>query len=137
MTPADSRSMHRLGIAFMAVAAITFPVKDSFLKAQNETVPVLLAIAIYFLAQMAIGMGGLAVSHHPAWRNPFAGMTGLHLLHSLTLTCALGTFFFSLRHVPLATAVTLYTLQCRVCSVSALAGGCCGNGSCCAISSLS
>lgn len=115
MTPADSRSMHRLGIAFMAVAAITFPVKDSFLKAQNESVPALLAIAIYFLAQMAIGMGGLAVSHHPAWRNPFAGMTGLHLLRSLTLTCALGTFFFSLRHVPLATAVTLYTLQGLFC----------------------
>ena len=38
--------------------------------------------AIYFLAQMAIGIGGLAVSHHPAWRNPFAGMTGLHLLRS-------------------------------------------------------
>ncbi len=70
MTPADSRSMHRLGIAFMAVAAITFPVKDSFLKAQNESVPALLAIAIYFLAQMAIGMGGLAVSHHPACAIP-------------------------------------------------------------------
>lgn len=42
-------------------------------------------------------------------------MTALHLLRSLTLTCALGTFFFSLRYVPLATAVTLYTLQGLFC----------------------
>ena len=81
----------------------------AFIKAQfskHDESAALLAIAIYFLAQMAIGMGGLAVSHHPAWRTPT-----MDLLRSLTLTCALGTFFFSLRDVPLATAVTLYTLQ--------------------------
>ena len=111
----DSRSAHRLGIAFMAVAAITFPIKDSFLKAQDESVPALLAIFIYFAVQMMIAMGGLAATNHPARRNPFAGMTWLHLFRSLTLTCALGTFFFSLRYVPLATAVTLYTLQGLFC----------------------
>ena len=107
----DSHRLHRIGIAYMAVAAVTFPVKDSFLKAQDAAVPALLAIAIYFFAQMVIGIAGLNVMGSAARRNPFKGMTSMHLLRSLTLTCALGTFFFSLRYVPLATAVTLYTLQ--------------------------
>ena len=98
-----------MGIAFMAVAAITFPIKDNFLKAQDDAVPALLAIAIYFAMQIIFGFAGLTATRHPAWRNPFAGMTRLHFIRSLTLTCALGTFFFSLRYVPLANAVTLYT----------------------------
>ena len=104
-----------MGIAFMAVAVITFPIKDSFLKAQDNAVPALLAIAIYFAMQIIFGFAGLTAARHPAWRNPFAGMTRLHLMRSLTLTCALGTFFFSLRYVPLANAVTLYTLQGLFC----------------------
>mgnify|MGYP000061062339 FL=1 len=105
------KAQHRMGIAFMAVAAITFPIKDSFLKAQDDAVPALLAIAIYFAMQIIFGFAGLTATRHPARRNPFAGMTRLHFMRSLTLTCALGTFFFSLRYVPLANAVTLYTLQ--------------------------
>ena len=111
----DSRRPHRIGIAYMALAAVTFPVKDSFLKAQDAAVPALLAIAIYFFAQMTIGIAGLHVMRNLARRNPFRGMTLMHLVRSLTLTCALGTFFFSLRYVPLATAVTLYTLQGLFC----------------------
>ena len=104
-----------MGIAFMAVAAITFPIKDSFLKAQDNAVPALLAIAIYFAMQIIFGFAGLTATRRPARRNPFAGMTRLHFMRSLTLTCALGTFFFSLRYVPLANAVTLYTLQGLFC----------------------
>lgn len=111
----DCRKLHRIGIAYMAVAAITFPIKDSFLKAQDAAVPALLAISIYFFMQMLIGIAGLNAIQSEARRNPFRGMTTLHLLRSLTLTCALGTFFFSLRYVPLATAVTLYTLQGLFC----------------------
>ena len=111
----DCQRLHRIGIAWMAVAAVTFPVKDSFLKAQDPTVPALLAISIYFFMQMILGVVGLNVIGSDARRNPFRGMTALHLLRSLTLTCALGTFFFSLRYVPLATAVTLYTLQGLFC----------------------
>ena len=109
------KAQHRMGIAFMAVAAITFPIKDSFLKAQDNAVPALLAIAIYFAIQIIFGFAGLTAARHPARRNPFAGMTRLHFMRSLTLTCALGTFFFSLRYVPLANAVTLYTLQGLFC----------------------
>lgn len=114
-TVPDCQRLHRIGIACMAVAAITFPVKDSFLKAQDPAVPALLAISIYFFMQMLIGVAGLNVIGGTARRNPFKGMTALHFLRSLTLTCALGTFFFSLRYVPLATAVTLYTLQGLFC----------------------
>ena len=109
------KAQHRMGIAFMAVAAITFPIKDSFLKAQDNAVPALLAIAIYFAMQIIFGFAGLTATRRPARRNPFAGMTRLHFMRSLTLTCALGTFFFSLRYVPLANAVTLYTLQGLFC----------------------
>ena len=111
----DCQRLHRIGIAWMAVAAVTFPVKDSFLKAQDPAVLALLAISIYFFMQMILGVVGLNVIGSDARRNPFRGMTALHLLRSLTLTCALGTFFFSLRYVPLATAVTLYTLQGLFC----------------------
>ena len=111
----DCQRLHRIGIAWMAMAAITFPVKDSFLKAQDPAVPALLAISIYFFMQMLMGIAGLNVVGSDARKNPFRGMTALHLLRSLTLTCALGTFFFSLRYVPLATAVTLYTLQGLFC----------------------
>ena len=45
---------HLIGMGCMAVAAILFPVKDNFIKAQDERVPILLAIAssvgIFFLA---------------------------------------------------------------------------------------
>jgi len=50
----DSRRLHRIGIAYMAVAAVTFPIKDSFLKAQDAAVPALLAIAIYFFGTPVI-----------------------------------------------------------------------------------
>lgn len=104
-----------MGIAFMAVAANTFPIKDSFLKAQDNAVPALLAIAIYFAMQIIFGFAGLTAARHPARPNPFNGMTRLHFMRSLTLTCALSNFFFSLRYVPLANAVTLYTLQGLFC----------------------
>ena len=50
----DSRRLHRIGIAYMAVAAVTFPIKDSFLKAQDAAVPALLAIAIYLFGPPVI-----------------------------------------------------------------------------------
>tara|TARA_X000000950_G_scaffold175734_1_gene213592 strand:- start:2021 stop:2953 length:933 start_codon:yes stop_codon:yes gene_type:complete len=106
---------HRIGILYMSVAAVFFPIKDSFLKAQDPTVPALLAISLYFFVQMTIGFCGLHLTRHPSRANPFAGMTKLHLLRSLTLTCSLATFFFSLRFVPLSTAVTLFTLQGLFC----------------------
>ena len=114
-TPTDCRRLHRIGIAYMALAAITFPVKDSFLKAQDERVPALLAVAVYFAAQASFGQAGLFVTGHRARWNPFRGMTRLHLLRSLTITCSLATFLFSLRYVPLSTAITLFTLQGLFC----------------------
>jgi drug/metabolite transporter (DMT)-like permease len=92
-----------------------FPIKDSFLKAQDPAVPALLAISFYFFVQMSIGFCGLHITRHTSRANPFAGMTGLHILRSVTLTCSLATFFFSLRFVPLSTAVTLFTLQSLFC----------------------
>lgn len=112
--PQDA-ARHRVGIIYMSVAAIFFPIKDSFLKAQDPAVPALLAISFYFFVQMSIGFCGLHLTRHPSRTNPFAGMTGMHLLRSMTLTCSLATFFFSLRFVPLSTAITLFTLQGLFC----------------------
>ena len=112
---AQDAGRHRIGILYMSVAAVFFPIKDSFLKAQDPAVPALLAISLYFFVQMSIGFCGLHLTGHPSRANPFAGMTKLHLLRSLTLTCSLATFFFSLRFVPLSTAVTLFTLQGLFC----------------------
>ena len=106
---------HRLGIIYMSIAAIFFPIKDSFLKAQDPTVPALLAISFYFFVQMSIGICGLHITRHTSRLNPFAGMTGLHILRSAAITCSLATFFFSLRFVPLSVAVTLFTLQSLFC----------------------
>jgi len=50
---------HRIGIIYMSVAAVFFPIKDSFLKAQDPAVPALLAISLYFFVQMSIGFCGL------------------------------------------------------------------------------
>ena len=106
---------HRIGILYMSVAAVFIPIKDSFLKAQDPAVPALLAISFYFFVQMSSGFCGLHMTRHPSRANPFAGMTKLHLLRSMTLTCSLATFFFSLRIVPLSTAVRLFTLQSLFC----------------------
>ena len=40
---------HLIGMGCMAVAAILFPVKNSFIKAQDERMPILPAITIYFI----------------------------------------------------------------------------------------
>ena len=74
------KGQHRIGIAFMAAAAITFPIKDSFLKAQDDAFPASLAIAIYFTMQIIFGFVGLTATRHPARRDPFAGMTCLHFM---------------------------------------------------------
>ena len=66
----DCQRLHRIGIAWMAVAAITFPVKDSFLKAQEPAVPALLAISIYFFMQMLMGIAGLNVIGSDARKTP-------------------------------------------------------------------
>ena len=50
----------------MSVAAVFFPIKDSFLKAQDPTVPALLAISLYFFVQMTIGFCGLHLTRHPS-----------------------------------------------------------------------
>ncbi|NCF48986.1 MAG: EamA family transporter [Bacteroidetes bacterium] len=113
--PNEELRQHLLGMGCMALAAIVFPVKDSFIKAQDERVPALLAIAVYFLAQFVIGMAALFLTGNPARRNPFSAMTGLHLSRSLALACSLGLFFISLRYVPIAVAVTLFTMQSLFC----------------------
>jgi drug/metabolite transporter (DMT)-like permease len=111
----EDRRQHLLGMACMALAAVLFPIKDSFIKAQDERVPALLAIAVYFLAQFTIGMAALFLTGNPARRNPFAALTGLHVSRSLALACSLGLFFISLRYVPIAVAVTLFTMQSLFC----------------------
>lgn len=107
----DYQKQHFRGMAYMAVAAILFPVKDSFLKAQDPDVPALLAIAVYFSIHFIVGQTGLLLMTRGADGHGLAGMSRWHLARSLALTCSLGLFFFSLRYVPISLAVTLFTVQ--------------------------
>lgn len=57
---------HLMGIERSDVAAILFPVKDSFIKAQDERAPILLAIANYFTFKSLIVICILGWSARPA-----------------------------------------------------------------------
>ena len=105
------------GMLYMALAASLFPVKDSLLKAQDPAVPALLAISVYFLTQLLIGHIGLFATRDPARSNPFAAITRLNVVRSVTLTISLSLFFVSLRYVPISVAVTLFTVQSLFCLV--------------------
>jgi len=110
---------HMLGMGCMAVAAMLFPVKDSFIKGQDERVPILLSIGIYFIVQSLIAVGILASMRGGRIRNPFTGFNAITMARSAALTCSLGLFFISLRFVPIANAFTLFTLQGLFCLIFA------------------
>lgn len=110
---------HLLGMGCMAVAAILFPVKNSFIKAQDERVPILLAIGIYFGFQSLIATGILVCLRGHRLRNPFTDFSALTLARSTALASSLGIFFVSLRFVPIANAVTLFTMQGLFCLIFA------------------
>ena len=108
-----------IGMDCMAVAAILFPVKDSFIKAQDERVPILLAIAIYFTFQSLIAICILVGLRGQRFRNPYTGLSTVALARSAALASSLGIFFVSLRFVPFANAVTLFTVQGLFCLIFA------------------
>ena len=110
---------HLIGMGCMAVAAILFPVKDSFIKAQDERVPILLAIAIYFTFQSLIAICILVGLRGQRIRNPYTGLSAVALARSAALASSLGIFFVSLRFVPIANAVTLFTVQGLFCLIFA------------------
>ena len=59
----------------MAVAAILFPDKESFINAQDEIAPTLLAIAIYFTFKSLIAIC-ILVGPDGRWiRNPYTSLS--------------------------------------------------------------
>ena len=101
---------HLIGMGCMAVAAILFPVKDSFINAQDERVTTLLAIASYFTFQSLIAICILVCQRGHRIRNPDTGLSAVVLAQSAALASSLGIFFVSLRFVPIANAVTPLTV---------------------------
>ena len=95
----------------MATASILFPVKDSFMKMQDDRVPILLAVGLYFFIQACIAFTVITFKERRFYGNPFAGMKWLNLGRSLALAISMGLFFAGLRHVPLAVAFALFTIQ--------------------------
>ena len=95
----------------MATASILFPVKDSFMKMQDDRVPILLAVGLYFFIQACIAFTVITFKERRFYGNPFAGMKWLNLGRSLPLAISMGLFFAGLRHVPLAVAFALFTIQ--------------------------
>jgi hypothetical protein len=62
----------------MAVAAILFPVNDSFINAKDELAPTLLAIAIYFTLNSLIAIC-ILVGLHGQWiRNPYTSLSAAY-----------------------------------------------------------
>lgn len=108
---AEKRRAHLMGMACMATAAMLFPVKDSFMKMQDDRVPILLAVGLYFFIQACIAFTVITFKERRFYGNPFAGMKWLNLGRSLALATSMGLFFAGLRHVPLAVAFTLFTIQ--------------------------
>jgi drug/metabolite transporter (DMT)-like permease len=100
-----------MGMACMATAAMLFPVKDSFMKMQDDRVPILLAVGLYFFIQACIAFTVVTFKERRFYGNPFAGMKWLNLGRSLALATSMGLFFAGLRHVPLAVAFALFTIQ--------------------------
>ena len=108
---AEKRRAHLMGMACMATAAMLFPVKDSFMKMQDDRVPILLAVGLYFFIQACIAFTVITFKERRFYGNPFAGMKWLNLGRSLALATSMGLFFAGLRHVPLAVAFALFTIQ--------------------------
>ena len=108
---AENRRAHLMGMACMATAAMLFPVKDSFMKMQDDRVPILLAVGLYFFIQACIAFTVVTFKERRFYGNPFAGMKWLNLGRSLALATSMGLFFAGLRHVPLAVAFALFTIQ--------------------------
>ncbi|ADE40433.1 DMT family transporter [Candidatus Puniceispirillum marinum] len=108
---AEKRHTHLMGMACMATAAMLFPVKDSFMKMQDDRVPILLAVGLYFFIQACIAFTLITFKERRFYGNPFAGMKWLNLGRSLALAISMGLFFAGLRHVPLAVAFALFTIQ--------------------------
>ncbi|WP_348721136.1 DMT family transporter [uncultured Candidatus Puniceispirillum sp.] len=107
----DNRRTHLIGMACIATAAMLFPVKDSFMKMQDERVPILLAVGLYFFIQACIAFIVITFKERRLYGNPFAGMKWLNLVRSLALALSMGLFFAGLRHVPIAVAFALFTIQ--------------------------
>ena len=108
---------HLIGMGCMAAAAIRFPVKDSFIKAQDERVPILMVFAIYFTFQSLIAICILVGLRGQQICNPYTGLSAVALARSAALASSLGIFFVSLRFVPIANAVTLFTEQGLFCLI--------------------
>ena len=101
---------HLIAMGCMAVAAIRFPVEDSFIKTQDERVLTLLALASYFNFQSLIAICILVGQRGHRIRNPYTGLSAVALARSAALASSLGIFFVNLRFVPIANAVTLLTV---------------------------
>ena len=108
---AETRRTHLMGMACMATASMLFPVKDSFMKMQDDRVPILLAVGLYFFIQACIAFAIITVKERRFYGNPFAGMKWLNLARSLALAMSMGLFFAGLRYVPIAVAFALFTIQ--------------------------
>ena len=100
-----------MGMACMATASMLFPVKDSFMKMQDDRVPILLAVGLYFFIQACIAFAIITFKERRFYGNPFAGMKWLNLARSLALAMSMGLFFAGLRYVPIAVAFALFTIQ--------------------------
>ncbi len=110
---------HLIGRGCMAVAAIRFPVENCFGKAQDEQVPTLLAIASYFTFQSLIAICILVGLRGQRIRSTYTGLSAVALARSAALASSHGIFFVGLRFVPIANAVTLFTLQGLLCLIFA------------------
>ena len=108
---AENRRAHFIGMACMAIASMLFPVKDSFMKMQDERVPILLTVGLYFFIQACIAFTIITFKERRFYGNPFAGMKWLNLARSLALAISMLLFFAGLRYVPLAVAFALFTIQ--------------------------
>ena len=108
---AENSRANLVGMACMATASILFPVKDSFMKMQDDRVPIMLAVGLYFFIQACIAFTVITFKERRFYGNPFAGMKWLNLGRSLALAISMGLFFAGLRHVPLAVAFALFTIQ--------------------------
>ena len=88
---------HLIGMGCMAVAAILFPVKDSFINAQDERVTILLAIAIYSTFQSLIAICILVGLRGQRIRNPYTGLSVVALARSAAL---FGLYIVLTRRLP-------------------------------------
>ena len=98
----------------IAVAAILFPVKDSFIKEQDERVLTLLAIAIYFTLQSLFAICNLVCLRGQRILNPYPNLSAVALASWLDI------FFDNLQLVPFTNAVTQVTVHGLFCLIFAI-----------------